>query len=226
MLNFAYGVLLVAVLLVPAAVICSSGRADTPGAAVPEAAVDEALATSPGEQSVFLAGGCFWGVQIVFQHMKGVKQAISGYAGGSEASAHYDLVSTGSTGHAEAVKVTYDPSKITLGKLLRVFFAVVHDPTELNRQGPDDGSQYRSAIFYSSPEQKHIAESYVGQLGRTGLYRRPIVTQIAPLKAFYPAEDYHQNYATNHPTQPYIAYNDLPKLAHFREQFPELYVAK
>ncbi len=226
MLVPAYGMLLVAVLLVPAAVTCSSGRADTPGAAIPEAAVDEALTATPGERTVVLAGGCFWGVQIVFQHVRGVKRAVSGYSGGQKTDARYNLVCTGSTGHAEAVEVTYDSSRITLGTLLRVFFSVVHDPTQLNRQGPDEGSQYRSAIFYTSAEQKNIAESYVAQLDRTGLYAHPIVTEIAPLKAFHAAEDYHQNYATNHPTQPYIAYNDLPKLAHLREQFPELYVAK
>jgi peptide-methionine (S)-S-oxide reductase len=226
MLSPVYCVLLMTLLLIPATVVCSSGRADTPGAAIPEPAVDESPASSPGEQSIVLAGGCFWGVQVVFQHVKGVKQAISGYAGGQKANARYELVSTGTTGHAESVKVTYDPSQITLGKLLRIFFSVAHDPTQLNRQGPDEGSQYRSAIFYSSPEQKKIAESYVAQLNQTGLFPRPIATQVVPLDGFYAAEAYHQDYATLHPDQPYIAYNDLPKVTHLREQFPELYVAK
>jgi peptide-methionine (S)-S-oxide reductase len=226
MLDFVTYLLLAAMLMVPAAVVCSSERADTPGASIPAPTADESPAASPGERSVVLAGGCFWGVQVVFQHVKGVKRAVSGYSGGQKANPRYEQVSTGSTGHAESVEVVYDPSQITLGKLLRVFFSVAHDPTQLNRQGPDDGSQYRSAIFYNSDEQKHIAEAYIAQLNQTGLFKGPIVTQVAPLTDFYPAENYHQDYATLHPNNPYIAFNDMPKVAHLREQFPDLYVTK
>jgi len=225
MLNFIQG-LLAAVLVLPAAVVCSSERADTPGSAIPVAAVDEAPGTADEERSIVLAGGCFWGVQAVFQHVKGVKRVISGYAGGSKASAHYDLVCSGKTGHAEAVEVTYDPSQVTLGTLLRVFFSVVHDPTQLNRQGPDEGSQYRSAIFFNRDDHRRVAQSYIGQLQSSGLFARPIVTETATLSAFYPAEDYHQDYATLHPNQPYIAFHDLPKLVHLREQFPNLFAAR
>lgn len=224
MLNLIRGLLAAAVLL-PAAVICSSERADTPGSAVPVAAADEAPGTVGEERSIVLAGGCFWGVQAVFQHVKGVKKALSGYAGGSKASARYDLVSTGKTGHAEAVEVTYDPSQVTLGTLLRIFFSVVHDPTQLNRQGPDEGSQYRSAIFFTSDDHRRVAQAYIEQLQSSRLFARPIVTETAPLSAFYPAEDYHQDYATLHPNQPYIAFHDMPKLIHLREQFPDLSAA-
>jgi peptide-methionine (S)-S-oxide reductase len=169
------------------------------------------------------AGGCFWGVQAVFQHVKGVVKATSGYSGGAANTAQYELVSTGETGHAESVKITYDPSQITYGELLRIFFSVVHDPTQLNRQGPDEGTQYRSAIFYDNDEQKRIAESYIAQLNDAKIFRRKIVTQVVALNAFYPAEDYHQDYATRHPDQPYIVFNDAPKVAHLRQQFPDLY---
>ncbi len=188
--------------------------------------VDTSLATSKAEQTVVFAGGCFWGIQAVFQHVKGVISATSGYSGGVSRTAEYELVSTGETGHAESVKITYDPSQITYGQLLRVFFSVAHDPTQLNRQGPDEGSQYRSVIFYSNDEQKRIAEAYVAQLGSAKVFPRPIVTQVVALKGFYPAETYHQNYATNHPNDPYIVYNDAPKVAHLRQQFPELYSGK
>jgi peptide-methionine (S)-S-oxide reductase len=174
-------------------------------------------------QTVVLAGGCFWGIQAVFQHVKGVTEATSGYAGGSAATAKYDLVSTGDTGHAESVRVTFDPAQVSLGQLLRVFFSVAHDPTELNRQGPDEGTQYRSAIFFAGPDQKRVAEAYVAQLDRAKLLGGRIVTQVVPLAAFYPAEAYHQNYATLHPNAPYIVFNDAPKVANLRRLFSELY---
>ena len=173
-----------------------------------------------------VAGGCFWGIQAVFQHVKGVRDAISGYSGGEAKTAQYEIVSTGETGHAESVKITYDPSQVTYGELLRVFFSVAHDPTQLNRQGPDDGTQYRSVIFYGNDEQRKIAEAYISQLNQAKVFPHPIVTQVVPLKAFYPAEDYHQNYATLHPNQPYIYFNDAPKVAHLKQQFPDLYTGK
>ena len=197
-----------------------------PNAAVPAPAVDAPRAATPGQQSAVLSGGCFWGVQAVFQHVKGVIKATSGYSGGSAKTAEYETVSTGETGHAESVEVVYDPSQITYGELLRVFFSVAHDPTQLNRQGPDQGTQYRSSIFYSSDEQKRIAEAYIAQLDKAGVFPRRIVTQVVPLQAFYPAEAYHQNYAALHPYQPYIVYNDAPKVDHLRKEFPELYTGK
>src|SRR5881296_2158156 len=174
-------------------------------------------ASAPGiEQTAVLAGGCFWGVEAVFERLKGVSNVVSGFAGGSRATAHYEIVSMGMTGHAESVQITYDPSQITYGQLLKVFFAVAHDPTELNRQGPDEGTQYRSAIFYNGDEQKRIAEAYIAQLDQAKVFPRRIVTQLVPLKAFFPAEAYHQDYATRHPDNPYIVYNDAPKVAHLR----------
>jgi peptide-methionine (S)-S-oxide reductase len=193
------------------------------GVAAPAAALDEPLATSGGEQTAVFAGGCFWGVQAVFERVRGVTQATSGYAGGTVANPGYELVSTGETGHAESVKVTYDPAQITYGQLLRVFFSVAHDPTELNRQGPDEGTQYRSAIFYSSEEQKNIADAYIAQLNKSKIFSGPIVTQVAPLKAFYPAEGYHQKYYDHHPDSLYIVYNDKPKVANLKKEFPQLY---
>jgi peptide-methionine (S)-S-oxide reductase len=172
---------------------------------------------------VVLAGGCFWGVQAVFEHLKGVTSAVSGYAGGHVESPAYDTVSTGLTGHAESVSVTFDPSQISFGQILMVYFSVAHDPTQLNRQGPDSGSQYRSAIFYTSEEQKRIATAYVEQLNLAKSYPSKIVTQIAPFTAFYRAEEYHQDYLKSHTDQPYIVYNDLPKLDHLKKEFPELY---
>ncbi len=189
----------------------------------PKPATDEPLASSKGQEKIVLAGGCFWGVQAVFEHMKGVKSAVSGYAGGHVVSPGYEMVSTGLTGHAESVEVTFDPSQISFGQILMVYFSVVHDPTQLNRQGPDTGSQYRSAIFYTSEEQKRIATAYVEQLNAAQTYPSKIVTQIAPFTAFYRAEDYHQDYLKNQPDQPYIVYNDLPKLDLLNKVFPELY---
>jgi peptide-methionine (S)-S-oxide reductase len=175
-------------------------------------------------QTAVLAGGCFWGVQGVFQHVKGVQQVLSGYAGGDKSTAHYDVVSSGSTGHAESVKITFDPAQISYGQILQIAFSVVHDPTQLNRQDPDTGTQYRSAVFYADEMQKRIAEAYIAQLGKAHAFRRPIVTRVDPLKEFYPAEGYHQDYLVRHPSQPYIAYNDLPKVENFRHAFPELYL--
>ena len=198
----------------------------SPSATIPAPALDSPRASAPSQQSAVFAGGCFWGVQAVFQHVKGVIAATSGYSGGSVKNPEYEMVSTGDTGHAESVQVTYDPSQITYGELLRVFFSVAHDPTELNRQGPDAGTQYRSAIFYANDEQKKIADAYIAQLDQAKVFSHRIVTQVAPLKAFYPAEAYHQNYAALHPNQPYIVYNDAPKVEHLKQQFPELYSGK
>jgi len=188
--------------------------------------MDSKVTAAPGHQTAVFAGGCFWGVQAVFQHVKGVISATSGYSGGSAKTAEYEIVSTGETGHAESVQVVYDPSQITYGELLRVFFSVAHDPTELNRQGPDTGTQYRSVIFFANEEQKRIANAYIAQLDTAKVFRHPIVTQVVPLQAFYPAEAYHQDYATLHPNQPYIAFNDAPKVEHLRQEFPELYLSK
>ncbi len=193
---------------------------------VPAAEHDASRPSAPGRQTAVISGGCFWGIQAVFQHVKGVISATSGYSGGSAKTAEYETVSTGETGHAESVQIVYDPSQITYGELLRVFFSVAHDPTQLNRQGPDEGTQYRSAIFYSNDEQKHIAEAYIAQLDKAKVFPRPIVTQVVALQAFYPAEAYHQNYATLHPNQPYIMFNDAPKVEHLKQEFPELYAGK
>ncbi len=194
--------------------------------AIPNPSVDAPLAPTKGQQTAVLAGGCFWGIQAVFEHLKGVIRATSGYSGGSADTAQYERVSTGRTGHAESVQVVYDPSQISYGQLLKVFFSVAHDPTQLNQQGPDVGTQYRSAIFYANDEQKRIAQSYVDQLNHAKVFPRPIATQVVTLNAFYPAEDYHQDYADNHPENMYIVINDLPKVEHLHKQFPELYVEK
>ena len=193
---------------------------------LPNPAADEPLSKAKGAQTVVLAGGCFWGIQAVFEHVKGVTSATAGYSGGSASTAQYETVSTGQTGHAESVRVVYDPSQVSFGQILKVFFSVAHDPTELNRQGPDEGTQYRSVIFYSSEEQQRIAQAYVAQLNGAKVFARPIVTQIVALKAFYPAEAYHQDYAEHHPNEPYIAFNDLPKLEHLKQTLPDLYVGK
>ena len=205
----------------------SAGSAQKAGStAVPAASTDLSLATTKSEQTAVFAGGCFWGVQAVFQHVRGVISATSGYSGGSAKTAEYELVSTGETGHAESVKVSYDASQITYGQLLRVFFSVAHDPTQLNRQGPDEGTQYRSVIFYANEEQRRTAEGYIAQLDKARIFPRAIVTQVVPLEAFYPAEAYHQNYATLHPDNPYIVYNDAPKVEHLKREFPDVYMAK
>ncbi|MBR0717649.1 peptide-methionine (S)-S-oxide reductase MsrA [Bradyrhizobium liaoningense] len=191
---------------------------------IPVPAVDAASAS--GIQTAVLAGGCFWGVQGVFQHTAGVVNAVSGYAGGTKATADYNTVSSGRTGHAEAVEIKYDPKKISYGKILQIFFSVVHDPTQLDRQGPDVGTQYRSAIFTTSDEQKKVADAYIAQLNGAKVFRKPIVTKIGALEAFYPAEAYHQDYLTLHPNQPYIAYNDIPKVENLKKLFADNYLEK
>ena len=190
---------------------------------VPEAAVTSRSSAAAGLQTIVLAGGCFWGIEAVFEHIKGVTDAVSGYAGGTKEQADYETVSTGTTGHAESVKVTFDPTKVSLEKLLQVFFSVAHDPTQLNRQGPDVGPQYRSAIFFADEEQARVARAYIDQLTKAKVYSRPIVTQVVKLQGFYPAEEYHQNFAERNPTYPYIVYNDAPKVVNLKKQFPELY---
>ena len=184
--------------------------------------VDNPKAAGP-EQTAVLSGGCFWGVQGVFEHVRGVKNVIAGYAGGEKVTAHYEVVSSGATGHAESVKITFDPVMISFGQILQIAFSVVHDPTQLNRQGPDVGTQYRSSIFYADDSQKRIAEAYISQLDAAHAFARPIVTRVDPLKGFYPAEGYHQDYLIHNPTQPYIEMYDLPKIANFRRTFPEMY---
>ena len=191
---------------------------------IPPPKLDESAAKS-GPETAVLAGGCFWGVQAVFQHVKGVTQVVSGYAGGSASTAQYDTVSSGRTGHAESVKITFDPGQVSYGRILQIYFSVAHDPTQLNRQGPDTGTQYRSAIFAINDQQKSVAQQYVAQLDRAGVYAHPIVTKIDSFNGFYPAEDYHQDYATLHPNQPYIAFNDLPKIENLKRLYPDLYQA-
>jgi peptide-methionine (S)-S-oxide reductase len=185
----------------------------------PGPTVDISAATAQGNQTAVLAGGCFWGMEAVFERLRGVHKVVSGFAGGDKSTAQYETVSTGSTGHAESVQITYDPSQVTFGQILEVYFAVAHDPTELNRQGPDRGTQYRSAVFYVNDEQKKVAEAYIQQLDKAHVFSRPIVTQVVPLQGFYPAEAYHQHYLDNHLDQPYIVYNDLPKLSALKKQF-------
>jgi peptide-methionine (S)-S-oxide reductase len=189
----------------------------------PVATVDEAPASAAAKETIVLAGGCFWGVQGVFQHVKGVVNAVSGYAGGEKSTAEYETVSTGETGHAESVRITYDPSQITLGQILRVYFSVAHDPTELNHQGPDTGTQYRSAIFPQNAEQARIAKAYIAQINQARVYDAALVTKIEPGRGFFPAEGYHQDYLTLHPSQPYIVYNDLPKITALKSTLPDLY---
>jgi peptide-methionine (S)-S-oxide reductase len=191
---------------------------------IPAPAVD--AQASDSIQTVVVAGGCFWGVQGVFQHTAGVVNAMSGYAGGNKSTANYETVSTGSTGHAESVQIKYDPKQISYGKILQIFFSVAHNPTELNRQGPDSGTQYRSAIFTTSDEQKKVAEAYIAQLDAAKIYGKPIVTKVGPLQGFFPAEAYHQDYLTLHPNQPYIAYNDLPKVENLKKLFTQNYLDK
>jgi peptide-methionine (S)-S-oxide reductase len=188
----------------------------------PDPAVDIPASAATGPQTAVLAGGCFWGVEAVFEHLKGVTKVVSGFAGGEKSTAHYETVSTGRTGHAESVQITYDPQQITYGEILKVYFAIAHDPTELNHQGPDYGTQYRSAIFYTNDDQKKVAEAYIQQLDNAGVFRHKIVTEVVPLKGFYPAEAYHQHYLENHPDQPYIVYNDLPKLEALKKQYPQM----
>lgn len=211
----------------PVAASTIDKKADAKGATKP----DKIAAVSPNDaaarkQTAVFAGGCFWGVEAVFEHTKGVMSATSGYSGGKRETADYERVSEGDTGHAEAVEIIYDPAQVSYEQLLKVFFSVAHDPTELNRQGPDTGTQYRSAIFYTSEEQKRIAENYIAEMRDAKVFPAPIVTEINRLDAFYKAEDYHQDYLAHHPTERYIVINDLPKVANLQKQFPELYVEK
>ena len=208
-------------LVIPLFACTASGQ---PRAPIPAAKVDATLASKPGKQTAVFAGGCFWGTQSVFERVKGVLKTTAGYAGGSAATATYDQVIRETTGHAESVEVVYDPSQITYGQLLRIFFAVAHDPTQLNRQGPDVGTSYRSAIFYANDEQKQIAEAYIQQLDAAKVFPQPIVTQLTALKGFYRAEDYHQDYALHNPDNPYIKVCDVPKIKALKEVFPQLFV--
>jgi peptide-methionine (S)-S-oxide reductase len=221
------GTVVVAVIAVAGAFALARGGGEAvagePGRAVPPPALDAAPSAAASETAV-VAGGCFWGVQGVFQHLKGVTSAVSGYAGGDEKTAEYETVSGGRTGHAESVKITYDPTQVSYGRLLQVFFSVAHDPTEKDRQGPDEGTQYRSAIFPQSDEQARIARAYVAQLDQAKVFRKPIATTIEAGKRFFPAEAYHQDYLTLHPDQPYIVYNDLPKITELKRLFPEAYL--
>jgi peptide-methionine (S)-S-oxide reductase len=194
--------------------------------ALPDPKLDNPLAGEKSQETAVFAGGCFWGIQALFDHIRGVIRATSGYSGGAANSAQYEKVCSGRTGHAEAVEVVFDPSQITFGQLLKVFFSVAHDPTELNRQGPDVGTQYRSAMFYVSEEQKRIGQAYIEQLNAAKVFDRPIATQVAPLDAFYPAESYHQGYMEQHPENMYIVINDAPKVANLKKQFPNIYVEK
>lgn len=200
----------------------NDGRADSK-AAFPKPAVNAPLAPAKAQETAVVAGGCFWGIQAVFTHVKGVVSSTSGYSGGAANTAHYEDVSTGATGHAESVKIVFDPSQISYGQILMIFFSVAHNPTELNYQGPDHGTQYRSSIFYSDGQQKKIAEAYIAQLDSAKIYSQPIVTQLVQLQAFYPAEDYHQDYLKHHSYEPYIVINDLPKISSLKKQFPSLY---
>jgi peptide-methionine (S)-S-oxide reductase len=210
---------------------CNSSGASVAATTVPApkpAATTVATPATDGKglQTAVFAGGCFWGVEAVYEHTKGVTDSRSGYAGGTAKTAKYDTVSGGSTGHAESVQVTFDPSQVSYEQLLHIFFSVVHDPTQLNRQGPDSGTQYRSAIFYTSEDQKRAAENYIGELSKSKTFSRPIVTQVVALDKFYDAEDYHQDYLEHHPDEPYIVVNDQPKVADLKKKFPELYVTK
>lgn len=207
-----------------AAVAIAPSFASEEAVVIPAPAMDVQAAS--GMQTVVIAGGCFWGVQGVYQHTRGVVSAVSGYSGGAKSTANYNAIGTGTTGHAEAVEVKYDPSKISYGKILQIYFSVVHDPTQLNRQGPDSGTQYRSEIFATTPEQKKVAEAYIAQLNAAKVYKKPIATKLGMLQAFYPAEAYHQDYLTLHPKQPYIVYNDLPKIENLKKIFAENYNEK
>ena len=207
--------------------LCSLGGAfacAAPNGPIPPPQHDAALAASPGRATAIFAGGCFWGTQSVFERVKGVLDTEAGYSGGSASTATYSQVTTETTGHAESVKVVYDPAKITYGRLLQIFFAVAHDPTELNRQGPDIGSSYRSAIFYATPEQRALSTAYVMQLNGAHVFAKPIVTEVVPLKGFYAAENYHQDYALHNPDNPYIEVCDRPKIAALQKEFPDLFL--
>jgi peptide-methionine (S)-S-oxide reductase len=207
-------------------VACSAGFARSQPVALPNPKLDVPASTAGGDQTAVFAGGCFWGVEAVFEHVKGVKQATSGYSGGDASTARYGIVSTGRTGHAESVKVVYDPAQVSYGQLLKVYFSVAHDPTQLNRQSPDTGPQYRSEIFTTNAMQQRVANAYIAQLSSARVFPAPIVTRVEPLKAFYPAESHHQDYLRLHPRDPYIVYNDAPKLVHLKAMFPTLYTGR
>lgn len=206
-----------------AAAGCSA--TDASSTAFPNPAIDTPQAKAGETAKAVFAGGCFWGIEAVFEHTKGVKQATSGYAGGTSDTADYEKVSSGHTSHAESVEVIFDPAQVSYGQLLKVFFSVAHDPTQLNRQGPDQGPQYRSALFFADADQQRVAQAYIEQLTAARVFSQPIVTQVVPLEAFYAAEDYHQNYAALHPNNSYIVFNDAPKVANLKKRFPEMYVS-
>ncbi len=223
-IKIAKSLMLGALLCVPLfALVTRLAQAAEPAVAIPPPTLDASVPADGGLQTVVLAGGCFWGVQAVYEHTKGVTQAVSGYAGGQKDTAHYQMVSTGRTGHAESVSVTFDPRQISYGKILQIYFSVAHNPTELNYQGPDEGTQYRSAIFYANDEQKRIATAYIAQLGQAHAFDAPIVTKLELLSGFYPAEDYHQDFAVTHPSYPYIVFNDLPKVENLKSMFADYY---
>jgi peptide-methionine (S)-S-oxide reductase len=209
-----------------AAALSLPARTAESATALPAPTLDPPAPASVTSETAVLAGGCFWGVQAVFQHVKGVNQVLSGYSGGAKDTAEYETVSTGTTGHAESVQVKFDPRQISYGRILQIYFSVAHDPTELNRQGPDVGTQYRSAIFFADPAQQKVAQAYIAQLDKAGVFKKPIVTKLTQFTAFYPAEAYHQDYATLHPDNPYIYYNDLPKVENLKRLFPDLYLDK
>ena len=212
--------------VVAVSLLAVCGMVEAAVVVLPDPVSDAPLAAKSSSQTVVFAGGCFWGIEAVFEHVKGVTQAVSGYSGGTAETADYQKVSSGRTAHAESVRVTYDPSKVSYGQLLKVFFSVAHDPTQLNRQGPDTGPQYRSAIFTVDAAQQRAAQAYIAQLQAAKSFPRPIVTEVVALKAYYMAEPYHQDYVVHHPDQPYIIYNDLPKVAALKKQFPQLYVGR
>ena len=217
--------LIIGVAVVAAAVLAKGFAPKRTSAALPDA-VDARSATGGKTATAVLAGGCFWGIEGVYEHTRGVVDVVSGYAGGKVANPTYEHVSSGATGHAEAVRITYDPAQISYGELLKIFFSVAHDPTQLNRQGPDVGTQYRSAIYFSDAEQEKGARDYIAQLTTSKVFSRPIVTEVSALDKFYLAEDYHQDYMEHHPNQPYIVFNDRPKVQHLKEQFPQFYREK
>lgn len=213
------------VLLISTALACNTAT-NTAAVATLDVGVDPSPVTVTEQQTAVVAGGCFWGIEAVFEHVKGVTNVTSGYSGGSADTANYEMISTGKTGHAEAVQITYDPSQVSYEQLLKVYFSVAHNPTQLNRQGPDAGTQYRSAIFYSNEDQKRIAHRYIDKLNQAKVFKRPVVTQVVALDSFYQAEAYHQDYAVHHPDQPYIVIHDLPKVADLRKHFPDLYIKR
>jgi len=223
MTGFKWTILGAVVLLPLIGLAVNFARAAEPAVVIPAPALDEAAPAGGGTQTVVLAGGCFWGVQGVFEHTKGVVQAVSGYSGGKKETAHYQMVGTETTGHAESVQITYDPKQISYGKILQIYFSVAHNPTELNHQGPDSGPSYRSAIFFANDEQKKVAEAYIAQLNQVHAFEAPIVTTLEPLNGFYLAEDYHQDFLVLHPSYPYIAINDMPKVENLKSLFAEQY---